>query len=175
MKKLILICGANGIGKSTVSKALHSHLPNSACIDSEYCCSINPFELNHHTIELFKANISALMMNSLACDFIETVIFPYGFHGPRKAIFDSVIETLRNNPIEFELHPVILECEESENIRRMRNDNRDEKRIERAIIHSRSIYDELDYPRINTTDLSVSETMNRILEQVNVYPTAPRT
>lgn len=84
-------------------------------------------------------------------------------------------QTLRNSPIEFELHPVILECEESENIRRMRNDNRDEKRIERAITHSRFIYDELDYPRINTTDLTVTETMNRILEQVNVYPTAPRT
>jgi cytidylate kinase len=166
MKKLIFICGANGIGKSTVSKALHSHLPNSVCIDSEYCCSINPFELNHDTIELFKANISALMINSFTCDFIETVIFPYGFHGPRKEIFDSVIQNLRNSKMEYELHPVILECEETENFRRMRNDNRDEKRIERALKHTRQIYDELDYPRINTTELTVSETVERILKLI---------
>lgn len=84
MKKLIFICSANGVGKSTVSKALNNYIQNSVYIDSEYCCSISPFELNHETIRLIKANISALMINSFKCDYIETVIFPYGFHGPRK-------------------------------------------------------------------------------------------
>lgn len=68
--------------------------------------------------------------------------------------------------MEYELNPVIPECEEIENIRRMRNDNRDEKRIERALKHTRQIYDELDYPRINTTELTVSETVEWILKLI---------
>lgn len=167
MKKLIFICGANGIGKSTVSKALHHYLQNSVYIDSEYCCSINPFEFNHQTIQLIKANISALMINSFNCDFVETVIFPYGFHGPRKEIFDDVLQELRINHINVDFHAVILECDETENVRRMRNDNRDEKRIERALKNTRHIYNDLHYPRINTTNLTISETMDQILNLIN--------
>lgn len=168
MKKFIFICGANGVGKSTVSKALNNRLANSVYIDSEYCCSINPFEFNNQTIRLIKQNLSALMINSFQCDFIETVIFPYGFHGPRKQIFDDVIQELRLNGIRYGFHPIILECDVNENISRMRNDNRDEKRIERALKNTRHIYGDYDYSRINTTNLTVSETIDEILKLINV-------
>lgn len=166
MKKLILICGPNGVGKSTASKALHGSLSKSAYIDSEYCCSINPFELNPDTIQLFKANISALMINSFQSACIQTVIFPYGFHGPREGIFQSVLDDLKKLDIIYEFHPIILHCELDENIRRMRNDNRSEERIQRAIKNTRHLYDRYDYPKIDTTNRSVAETVNQILEMI---------
>lgn len=162
MKKLILICGANGVGKSTASKALLDSLPRSAYIDSEYCCAINPFQLTAETIQLFKSNIAALMVNAFRCEEIDTVIFPYSFHGQRQEIFQHVQDELHRQNVSYEWCPVILECELQENIARMRKDQRDAARIERAITHSRSVYDHLDYPRIDTTGLSVSETIDAI-------------
>jgi adenylate kinase family enzyme len=163
VKKLILICGANGVGKSTVSRALLEAVERSACIDSEYCCAIHPFELTADTIQLFRANITALMINCFCSATIQTVIFPYGFHGPRREIYQGVLDELREQGIRYEFCPVILECEYNENVDRMRKDKRTEDRIQRALKQTRHIYDHYDYPRIDTTHLSVSETVEEII------------
>lgn len=162
MKRLILICGANGIGKSTVSRALLQSLPKSAYIDSEYCCAIHPFELTADTVQLFKSNIAALIINSFCSSSVESVIFPYGFHGLRQEIFQGVLRELRERGIVYAFFPVILECERDENVNRMRNDNRSEERIQRALKNTRHVYDHYDYPRIDTTHLSVAETVAEI-------------
>ena len=80
--------------------------------------------------------------NYLLCEDIEYVIFPYGFHGERKQIFEQVISSLREDGISFEICPVILKCCKEENIRRTINDGRDMERIERGIKNTFHFYDE---------------------------------
>ena len=166
MKRLIVICGANGVGKSSVSSKLLELLPNSAYVDSDWCRKINPFDFTAEAADVAKKNILSLMRNYFDCPQVQNVIFPYGFHGRRKEIYESLICELRKE-INFELCPVILYCSEVENINRMLNDNRDEARITRALINTRSIYDEYEYPKIDVTNLSISDTVIEIMKIVN--------
>lgn len=164
MKKLIFICGPNGVGKSTVCQRLNERLSHSARIDSDWCRCINPFEFSQELMTVNEKNITSLLSNYLACDYFEYVIFSYGFHGPRKQIFDKVIFNISS--FDYEFLPVILTCNVEENIKRMKQDGRSEKRIQNAITHSRHAYDDLPYIPIDTTNLGADEVVDEIIKLV---------
>ena len=109
-------------------------------------------------------NIFCLFKNYLSCDDIETVIFPYGFHGDRKPIYDEVIRRLRDEGIVFAEHIVILKCEYEQNNKRCIKDNRDTERIERGMKNTFNFYDELEYPTIDTTFMSPGQVSQKIIE-----------
>ena len=164
MKKLILICGPNGVGKTTLCKALHNNLLNSALVEPELCTMINPFRLNDDIGSLTISNITHLLRNYLNCSSVDYVIFNYGLHGLRSMIFKKVMENLKDT--KFEFVPFSIKCDENENIKRMIKDERDEERIQRALSY-RSIYEQLEYPVIDTTSLTVEKTVERVLQQLN--------
>jgi cytidylate kinase len=164
MKKLIFIHGPNGVGKSTLCKNLNQQIENSAWLESEWCRMTNPFIFNDEIIKMIEKNISFMLRSYLECSTIEYVIFSYGFHGPRKKIFENVLKNLSD--IEYELIPITVTCGYEENKTRMINDGRDEERINRAL-SVRNIYNCLDYPIIDTTDMSVKETVYKVLEILN--------
>ncbi len=169
MKRLILIVGPNGTGKSASCKALVERLPKSAYIDSDYCRYMNPFSFSDEEIEVVISNISTMMINYFQLSTIENVIFQYGFHGVRKQIFDSILNKLAASNISYTFCPFILECSLEENIKRMRKDGRDEERINRAIQKTRGIYSEYSYPRIDTTYLTPEETAERMEQAIEVH------
>ena len=76
--------------------------PNSAYVDADWCRAINPFQFTEATKKTVTDNIFCLFRNYLLCTDIETVIFPYGFHGERKSIYNEVIRRLRDEGIIFE-------------------------------------------------------------------------
>ena len=163
-KRLITIVGANGVGKTTTSNSLLQMCPNSAYVDADWCRAINPFQFTEATKKTVTDNIFCLFKNYLSCDDIETVIFPYGFHGERKPIYDEVIRRLRDEGIVFAEHMVILKCEYEENKKRCIKDNRDNERIERGMKNTFNFYDELEYPTIDTTFMSPGQVSQKIIE-----------
>ena len=128
---LITIVGANGAGKTTTSKSLLLMCLHSAYVDADWCRAINPFQFTKATKKTITNNIICLIRNYLLCDDIETVIFHYGFYGERKALYDEVMNCLRNEGIIFDEYIVALKCEYDENKRRSIKDNRDPERVER--------------------------------------------
>lgn len=163
-KRLITIVGANGVGKTTTSNSLLQMCPNSAYVDADWCRAINPFQFTEATKKTVTDNIFCLFKNYLSCDDIETVIFPYGFHGERKPIYDEVIRRLRDEGIVFAERIVILKCEYEENKKRCIKDNRDNERIERGMKNTFNFYDELEYPTIDTTFMSPGQVSQKIIE-----------
>ncbi len=127
---------------------------------------MNPPPTTAGELTAVRHNLLALMRNYFECPAIETVVFPYGFHGHRRQLFTQLLDALRRD-IRFLLCPVVLECSEAENLRRMRADGRDEARIARALDNSRGIYENVPYPRLDVTDLTVAETAERILALVS--------
>lgn len=161
MKRLIFICGPNGVGKSTTCRRLNEKLLHSAQVDSDWCRAIYPFEFSEELMKVNEKNITSLLTNYLECDYIKDIIFSYGFHGPRRQIFDRVM--LNISRFQFEFIPIILTCNTDENVKRMKQDGRGEVRIEYSINHSRNVYNDLTYRRIDTTNLSVDEVVDEIL------------
>jgi cytidylate kinase len=169
MKNLILICGPNGVGKSSACMQLVQALDHAAYIDSDWCRVMHPFTFNPETIHIIKSNIVAMMTNYFQSSLIENVIFQYGFHGPRKQIFDGIQRELHTQGISYQFCPILLTCDVAENIARMRMDGRDEERIQRALQNTRDLYDVYDYPCIDTTLLSVSQTVDQMLKILSEY------
>lgn len=163
MKTLLFLCGPNGIGKTTICKEIVRQLPRSAYVDSDPCRFMNPFVLDDATIPTIAKNISDLIRNYLNCPAVDTVIFSYGFHGRRKEVFQRVMDSLSDTPHRFV--PFLLWCSEEENLRRMTADGRSPERVRTTLEQSRKSFDDLDYPVIDITELSVFEAAQEILKQ----------
>lgn len=171
MKTLLFICGANGIGKTTVCHRILNKLENSAYVDSDplrYMNSslLNPLSTADEVVFTNRKNISSLIKNYLDCPLVETVIFSYGFHGHRKKVFDDVMDDISG--YEFRLVPFLLICDEDENIRRMQADGRDEDRIRRAVEISRKAFGDVIYPQIDVTNLTPDETADKIINLLQI-------
>lgn len=163
MKNLILIIGPNGVGKTTTAKALLEHINRSAYIDADWCRAINPFIFTTETQKTVTENLFCLIRNYLMCPDIDTVIFPYSFHGGRKDIFESVLRRVDEMKIEYELVTVLLTCSLEENIIRAKEDGRDETRIERGIRNTFNFYNDYNCFKIDSTKLSISQVVNKII------------
>ena len=163
MTKFVFIHGPNGVGKSSVCKAIHHRLSHSAWLESKWCRMTRPFILNEATIALTIANMTQMLRNYLSCSWLDYVLFSYGFHGARQQIWDTVHADLQDIPHTFV--PITLTCDEEENVARMTRDGRDPGRIQRAI-SNRALYDVLPYPLIDTTHLTVEQVADRVIEIV---------
>ena len=75
MKKLIMINGTMGAGKSTVCKALHISLPHSVWLDGDWCWMADPFVVNEDTKAMVMDNICYLLNNFLKQKDYEHIIF----------------------------------------------------------------------------------------------------
>ena len=76
MKKLIFICGSNGIGKSTACRTLVTKLSNSAYIDSDWCREDIPLTYENGKMQ---AKHCGLVLKSVMRTAIITSPFNYHF------------------------------------------------------------------------------------------------
>lgn len=166
MKKLIFVCGPSGIGKSTACRKLCKTMDACALVDSDWCRFMNPFSFTEENKDMVVTNLSTLLLGYLRNSGAKNVIFLYGFHGPRKQLFDRVMALINESGIPYAFVPMILECGEEENLRRSRADGRDEDHIRYFMAHTRPVYDAYDYHRIDVTALTVEETVERMAEYV---------
>ena len=166
MKRLVVIVGPNAVGKTTTAKCLVDKLPKTAYVDSDWCRFMNPFPFTEVTKKTVTKNMYDILCNYLVCEEIENVIFTYSWHGERKEIYDKLISEFRSNEIKFEEKILVLKCTKEENISRAEKDGRDRTRMERGMKNTFSLYDEYDYPSIDSTNMSTNEVAERIIELI---------
>ncbi|MGV8983161.1 hypothetical protein [Clostridium sp.] len=166
MKNILFLCGPNGIGKTTICNEIIKQLPNSAYVDSDPCRVLNAFVLNDDTIPTIAKNISDLVINYLKCPIVNTVVFSYGFHGRRREVFQRILSEISKS--EHDFIPLLLWCSEEENINRMNVDNRSANRIQRALNESGKAFDDVTYPKLDRTNLSVSEAAKTIITKTGL-------
>ena len=66
-KKLIVIIGPNGVGKSSAAKKLVTHCSKSAFVDSHWCRVMNPFPFTEGTKKVVTDNIFCFIRNYMQC------------------------------------------------------------------------------------------------------------
>ena len=99
MKKLYLIGGTMGVGKTAVSQQLKKDLPNSVFLDGDWCWDANPFQVTEETKTMVTDNICYLLNNFLHCSAYENIIFCWVMH--EQHIIDSIIENVDNSKVSI--------------------------------------------------------------------------
>lgn len=161
MKKLIIINGTMGAGKTTTCKKLYEKLNNSVWLDGDWCWMMNPFKATEENKRMVEDNITHLLNNFLSNSQFEYIIFNWVIH--KEEIFDLITNKLKGN--DYELYKITLICIEEELERRMLKDNRDMKLI-KSSIERLKLYKSMSSIKIDTTNITVEETVNKVLKIV---------
>ncbi len=163
MKKLYLIGGAMGAGKSAVGGVLNRLANKSVWLDGDDLWRMNPFTVSDSTKLMVIKNIRAVINNFLACPDIECVIFTWVMH--EQKIIDDILSGLALDGVEVRAVSLIL----SEVALKSRLEKGIAAGVRQPDIVERSLgylkkYDGLDTYKIDVSCISPEEAAGRILE-----------
>lgn len=163
MKKLIIINGTMGVGKTATSKALYKKLKNSVWLDGDWCWMMNPFIANEENKSMVMDNITHLLKNFLTNSSYEYIIFNWVIH--LEEIFEMILSKL--DGLEFEVIKITLICNETSFIKRVSKDIKNNLREKEALdagLNRIPLYENMNTIKIDTSDISISETADKIIE-----------
>lgn len=166
MKKLIIINGTMGVGKTTTCKSLKELLTPSVFLDGDWCWDMKPFIVNDETKAMVTDNISHLLRNYLNCSVYDYVIFCWVLH--RESIIDELIEKINLN--NYELHKITLTCTpealEARLLGDIRSGIRDEVVLERSKKRQK-MYLDMDTYKIDVSEISQYEAAKQIVQVID--------
>jgi adenylate kinase family enzyme len=161
MKKLIVINGTMGVGKSAVCRQLLEILTPGVWLDGDWCWNMNPFVVTEENKEMVMDNICYLLKSFLNNTGYEYVIFCWVIH--QEDIFDQLLMQLQG--LEFELHKISLICSEQALTARLQNDVEADIRkqdvIERSIPRL-ALYRDMDTQKIDVSDITAEQAAKEI-------------
>ncbi|HHE38953.1 MAG TPA: nucleotide kinase [Candidatus Cloacimonetes bacterium] len=158
-KKLLIINGTLGVGKTAVCEKLYKKLENSIWLDGDWCWMMNPFKVTEENKRMVEDNITHLLKNFLKNPTFEYVIFSWIIH--QEYIYKILLNKLQST--NFELKKITLMCSENELLKRMKRGKRSDEEIRKSIEYLKS-YPEHDSIKIETSDISVDETVEMVLD-----------
>ena len=162
-KKLIIVNGTMGVGKTTTCRLLNKKLPNSVWLDGDWCWQINPFIVNEENKRMVEDHIRYLLRGFLNNTTIEYVIFSWLIH--REDIMDIVVNMV--NDLSFHLHKITLTASKEVLSKRIQKDIEEGLRSHGTIEASFErlpLYQNQQTIKIDNTHLSVEETVEEILD-----------
>lgn len=163
MKKLIMIGGTMGVGKTATSQLLKKELDHCVFLDGDWCWDMDPFIVNKETKEMVMNNIVYILNNFIHCQDIENIIFCWVMH--EQTIIDELIS--RIDAKECQVYSISLISSSEKLQERIQKDidlgirtvdvlERSLKRLE--------MYSFLNTKIIDTSNLSIKETVKTIQE-----------
>ena len=162
MKRLYVLCGAMGVGKSATGRALRDLLPDCAFLDGDWCWDMHPFRVTEVTKRVVLDNICHALNNFLACGAFENIVFCWVLH--RREILDGILARLDTRG--WEVRPVALTSTPEALTARHQRDvaagKRDEGSLARALAYL-PLYGELGVPLLDTSVCTAPEAAERIL------------
>jgi len=166
MKKLIIINGTMGVGKSTVSNLLLKKLQPSVYLDGDWCWNMNPFVVSDENREMVISNITYLLQSFLQNTGYKYIVFCWVIH--QEEIFGDILEPLKD--YDFEVYKISLICSENALRARLRldvqNGVREADVIDRSI-QRLPLYSQMDTHKIDVSNISAQEAADKILEIVD--------
>ncbi len=167
-KKLIIISGPMGVGKTTICDTLYRHLYESCWIEGDAFWRTNPFISNEEETEFTIDNITYIINRLLNKKNIKYIVFDWVIHTEK--IMDEIIK--RINKDNLEVYKITLYCTEEELLKRNMRDIEDGKRDSTSIRRGRGIisaYEKMNTIKIDTTSKEISEVVHEIYNIVNQY------
>ena len=162
MKRLYMIGGPMGVGKTAACRQLQQLLDRSVFLDGDWCWDMEPFQVNEETKAMVMENICFLLNNFLRCSAYETIVFCWVMH--EQGIIDEILRKLDVG--KYQVYRISLVCAPEELERRIRKDIETGLRTEDVLERSRSrlpLYETLNTIKIDVSGFSPRETAGEIL------------
>ena len=157
MKKLYLIGGTMGIGKTTTCQVLKTKLDKSVFLDGDWCWDMHPFVVNKETKKLVLNNICALLNNDIKRNAFENIIFCWVMH--EQSIIDDLLSRLDLNDVK--VIAISLVCQKEALEKRIQKDI--DQGIRKPDVLARSVERLEMYQKLNTYKIDVS---NKTIEEI---------
>lgn len=158
MKKLVLITGAPGVGKTMLCSHLFKTIEGCAWLDSGWCWMINPWKSKTPDQKKYvEDTFSRILLGYFVNKNINTVLFSWVMSS--SWMFDLITEPLSD--IEFRLYKIALVCDKDAHIERMQKDERREEQANSP--DSMEPYYQLGAEVIDVSSMSVADTVQRVL------------
>ena len=151
-KKLVIVNGAPGIGKTVICRALQRLLERSVWLDGDWCWMANPWIVTTETKRMAESNMAFLLDSFLNCTEYEFVLFSWIFR--RDEMFRLILDRLKSK--DFILHKFTLTCNEDTFRKRLETAGREESKIP-VCIESLHLCERTESEKIDTTQRSVEE------------------
>jgi len=165
MVKLVIINGTMGVGKTVTCKELYKKLQKSVWLDGDWCWMMNPFIVNEENKKMVENNITYLLRSFLTNSSFQFVIFNWVIQS--EEIYDMLLNKL--NDLEFEVIKITLICNEESLRNRISVDIKNNVRDKKCLVRSLEripLYKNMNTVKIDTSNISISETVNKIIEIV---------
>ena len=109
LKRIYIIGGTMGIGKTTVSQLIKRKLDNSVFLDGDWCWDAHPFQVTEETKKMVLENICFLLNQFIHCSAYQNIIFCWVLH--EQNIIDTILANI--DKTDCELKVVSLICSET--------------------------------------------------------------
>ena len=160
-KKLYLIGGVMGIGKTATCRILNKKLPNSVFLDGDWCWYSDPLIATTETKKIVIDNITHALNNFINCSAYDNIIFCWILN--KQGAIDAI--KTRLNLENCQLCPISLVCSPEALKQRIAKDIKIGKRDADALARSLALlpeYDELDTIKIDTSNLDINNVVDAI-------------
>ena len=147
MKKLYLIGGTMGVGKTTTCQIVKRKLDKSVFIDGDWCWDMHPFMVNEETKKLVLENICMLLNNDLKCSVFDHIIFCWVMH--EQSIIDDLLSHLDLKDVK--VISISLVCQKEALEKRIQKDI--DRGIRKPDVLARSVERLEMYQKLNTYKL----------------------
>ncbi len=167
MKKIIIINGPMGVGKSTVGKLLCNRLNKSAFLEGDWCFDLHPFIADQETKKMAVDNIIHMIHNYLKCSHCDYVVFNWVID--KHEVYQDITSRLISNDVE--IYEITLTCSEKALADRWYQDNLCDWRIEEWLNVSKkslSYFNGLDTMSIDTSDNTAIEVADEIKRKLRL-------
>lgn len=161
MKRVYLIGGTMGVGKTTVSSLLKQKLDNSVFLDGDWCWDAHPFQVTIETKAMVMDNICYLLNNFIRCSTYENIIFCWVMHEQR--IIDDIRTRLDTE--KCIVRCISLICHEKSLTERLQNDVNNGIRTPDIIqksIQRLPLYQKLNTIKIDVSSITVEDVAKQI-------------
>ena len=118
MKKLYLVGGTMGVGKTTTCQLLKRKLTNSVFLDGDWCWDMHPFQITDETKSMVLDNICYLLNNFIGCSAYDHIIFCWVMH--EQAIIEAILSKVDTK--NCVVKNISLVCEENALKKRLQQD-----------------------------------------------------
>lgn len=160
-KKLVIINGVMGVGKTTISKMLYKSLEGSFWLDGDNCWMMNPFTVNQENKDMVLDNISYTLNNFIKNSSSKYIIFNWVIHTDE--IMEDVLDRL--NLENVDVYKITLMCSKKELIDRIQRDIniglRDVGNINRSLERF-DLYNKMNTIKVDTTNKNKIEIVEEI-------------